>query len=105
MIQIISRILNIDELSNNELLELYDAIDEAYNAIIATYLERIVKDPTKRNMEELVKLAIIFAINKNRKVVEELALIAILDIFSFVAYSTLIDKFESKSYRSGSVRG
>ncbi|MEM4436724.1 MAG: hypothetical protein QXO22_07230 [Thermosphaera sp.] len=50
--------LSIDELSNDELLELYDAIDEAYNSIIATYLERIVKDPTKRNMEELVKLAI-----------------------------------------------
>lgn len=93
-------ISRVNELSYDELLELYDVLDDAYNEAITKYLEKIESESDKEVLKKLISVAENIISRKDITLIDELALAASLDIFSFLIHSRLITKIESNRHRS-----
>ena len=81
--EILEKISKYSELNQDEVLELYDKVDELYNNLLVKYLEALVNlDKNKDIVDRILDLARKLLTKENRDIEEELILIAILDIMA-----------------------
>lgn len=95
--KLIELISKYTDLSEEEALELYDAVDTLYNEIKMKYLEILI-DPEK-NHESYIKLIDLLKTllrKENRNIEDELQLIALLDIIATDLYDRTIGIVEER---------
>jgi hypothetical protein len=86
------------ELNVDEQEELYDLADTLYNELISKYLEALASpEENKPLVESVLKMAIELLGKKERGLLEDLALIAILDIICTDLHDRLVGFVEAES--------
>jgi hypothetical protein len=92
LVEKISRLL---ELSEEEAEELYDVVDTLYNEYSSKYIEAILKPEENRELvNQFITVTKQLLEKENRSFIEELALIAALDIIAMALHDKLIGFIE-----------
>lgn len=86
---IIDKLRKYAELRGEEAVELSEELDTLYNHLKARYLDILWEMKDTEAVNKLVELALSLLEKSERSLIEELALIALLDIFA----TDLYDKF------------